>query len=221
LTEEEPAKVFTDEFHLHTLGSFLSATAQLQVKVNIKQIVIALIDRLAAYAAREAENEDAEEVKRQEEAAARRLAERVKAQRTRARANGVTSPAREFKNDAGWGEPTSPTSPTPAEEKSEPAGDEEGETLEKGKEKEGEPVRKFRGIPENVKLFEVFWEQVVELVKVWHVSCQTKFRFSHSIGSTRLVDSRRYRFARVANQSIPQLLSRPPRVCGQGSWFRS
>ena len=158
--------MFTDEFHLHTLGSFLSATAQLQIKVNIKQIVIALIDRLAAYAAREAENEDAEEVKRQEEAAARRLAERVKAQRTRARTNGVTSPIRELKNETEWGEPTSPTSPAPAEEKSESTSDAEGEKLGKGKEKEGESVRKFRGIPENVKLFEVFWEQVVELIKV-------------------------------------------------------
>ncbi|KAF8480786.1 vacuolar protein sorting-associated protein 35 [Russula ochroleuca] len=158
-------QVFTDEFHLHTLGSFLSATAQLQTKVNIKQIVIALIDRLAAYAAREAENEDAEEVKRQEEAAARRLAERVKAQRTRARTNGVTSPAREFKTEAGWGEPTSPTTPAPAEEKGGSTSDAEGERLEKGKEKEGEPIRKFRGVPENVKLFEVFWEQVVELIK--------------------------------------------------------
>jgi len=160
--------VFTDEFHLHTLGPFLSATAQLQTKVNIKQIVIALIDRLASYAAREAENEDAEEVKRQEEAAARRLAERVKAQRARARANGVTSPVREFKNEAGWGEPTSPTSPAPVEDKGELAGgDAESEKMDKGKEKEGEPMRKFRGIPENVKLFEVFWEQVVELIKVF------------------------------------------------------
>ena len=201
LTDKKPPKVFTDEFHLHTLGSFLSATAQLQIKVNIKQIVIALIDRLASYAAREAENEDAEEVKRQEEAAARRLAERVKAQRTRARANGVTSPAREYKNEAGWGEPTSPTSPAPAEEKSESTSDAEGEKQEKGKEKEkeGEPVRKFRGIPENVKLFEVFWEQVVELIKVRPVSCKKKYRFSHPIGSTRPVNSRRYRFTRVAN----------------------
>lgn len=161
--------MFTDEFHLHSLGSFLSATAQLQTKVNIKQIVIALIDRLAAYAAREAENEDAEEVKRQEEAAARRLAERVKAQRARARTNGVTSPVREFKSEAGWGEPTGPTSPATTEEKSGSTGDAEGEKLEKGKEKEGEPIRKFRGVPENVKLFEVFWEQVVELIKVWPV----------------------------------------------------
>ena len=50
-------QVFTDEFHLHTLGQFLSATAQLHPKVNIKQIVISLIDRLAAYAAREAEED--------------------------------------------------------------------------------------------------------------------------------------------------------------------
>lgn len=160
-------QVFTDEFHLHTLGPFLSATAQLQPKVNIKQIVIALIDRLAAHAAREAENEDAEEAKLQEEAAARRLAERVKAQRARARANGATSPVHEYKNETEWGEPTSPPSSSPTDEK--PAstgdGDGDGEKLDKGKEKVGEPVRKFRGVPENVKLFEVFWEQVVELIK--------------------------------------------------------
>lgn len=158
-------QVFTDEFHLHTLGPFLSATAQLQPKVNIKQIVIALIDRLAAHAAREAENEDAEEAKLQEEAAARRLAERVKSQRARARANGATSPVHEYSNEHGWGEPTSPPSSAPAEEKPASTGDGDGEKLDKGKEKAGEPVRKFRGVPENVKLFEVFWEQVVELIK--------------------------------------------------------
>lgn len=178
-TDQGPAKVFTDEFHLHSLGPFLSATAQLQTKVNIKQIVIALIDRLAAYAAREAENEDAEEVKRQEEAAARRLAERVKAQRARARANGATSSVHEFKNEAGWGEPTSPTSPVPPEEKRESSSDAEGEKSDKGKEKEGEAVRKFRGIPENVKLFEVFWEQVVELIKVCLIPV-TPYNTSHT-----------------------------------------
>jgi vacuolar protein sorting-associated protein 35 len=36
----------------------------------------------------------------------------------------------------------------------------------KGKEKEGSVVRKFRGVPEDVRLFEVFWKQVVELIKV-------------------------------------------------------
>ncbi|CAD7059986.1 unnamed protein product [Tilletia caries] len=74
-------QVFPDEFHLRNLGPFLSACAQLHPKVNIKQIVIALIDRLAAYAAREAENDSAEEIKRQEEEAARQLAEKTRQMR--------------------------------------------------------------------------------------------------------------------------------------------
>lgn len=172
------AQVFTDEFHLHTLGPFLSATAQLHPKVNIKQIVISLIDRLAAYAAREAENEDPEETKRQEEAAAKRLAEKVNAQKARLRQNGASSANGTYAPSteviAGeWGSvPQSPVTEkadtevtaldTPAESIE---GEEEGEKADKGKEKE-EIVKKFRGVPENVKLFEVFWQQVVELIKV-------------------------------------------------------
>ncbi|KAI8590783.1 vacuolar protein sorting-associated protein 35 [Geranomyces variabilis] len=45
-------QVFHDDFHLRSLDSFLSATAQLQRNVNVKQIVISLIDRFASYAAR-------------------------------------------------------------------------------------------------------------------------------------------------------------------------
>ncbi|KAJ3485131.1 hypothetical protein NLI96_g5187 [Meripilus lineatus] len=163
--------VFTDEFHLHSLGPFLSATAQLHPKVNIKQIVIALIDRLAAYAAREAESEDPEETKRQEEAAARRLAEKVKAQRARSRqngVNGVTSPSVETGGNEWGSAPTSPVAETvePSEDGTTETAV-EGEKLDKGKEKEKDlpSVKKFRGIPEDVKLFEVFWHQVVELIK--------------------------------------------------------
>ncbi|PKI85391.1 Vps35p [Malassezia vespertilionis] len=67
-------QVFLDEFHLHTLPQLLAACARLHPKVNVKQIVISLISRLAAYAAREAENESPEEIRRQEEEGARRLA---------------------------------------------------------------------------------------------------------------------------------------------------
>jgi vacuolar protein sorting-associated protein 35 len=167
-------QVFTDEFHLHTLGPFLSATAQLHPKVNIKQIVIALIDRLAAYAAREAENEDPEEAKRQEEAAAKRLAEKVKRARSHSGATTTNGVSAEPSVTSEWASP--PTSPTVAEtEKSFGAlsvnGDNPSVDGEKGKEKvedvEKKPtVRKFRGVPENVQLFEVFWKQVVELIKV-------------------------------------------------------
>src|SRR5258706_6086252 len=147
-------QVFTDDFHLHSLGPFLSATAQLHPKVNIKQIVISLIDRLAAYAAREAENEDPEETKRQEEAAAKRLAERVRAQKQRAKESGtgMISPTSDSEHD--WN--TIPSVSTVADEKA-ANGDAEKTN--------GAPKR-FRGIPENVKLFEEFWHQVVELIKV-------------------------------------------------------
>ncbi|KAF8168442.1 vacuolar protein sorting-associated protein 35 [Crassisporium funariophilum] len=168
-------QVFTDEFHLHTLGPFLSATAQLHPKVNIKQIVIALIDRLASYAAREAESEDPEETKHQEEAAARRLAEKVKTQKSRAREDGLfrvaspTSPTGSESN--AWGAPPTPmTATTITESVTSSVPDTATDTsfeesLGKGKEKEGVPVRKFRGVPEDVQLFEVFWKQVVELIK--------------------------------------------------------
>lgn len=149
-------QVFTDEFHLHTLGPFLSATALLHPKVNIKQIVIALIDRLASYAAREAENEDPEETKRQEEAAAKRLAERVQSQKQRAKENGIRSPEATGGADlwGGYGDDSASTTSTtvtatPSDEKTAVEG----------------PPKRFRGIPEDVKLFEVFWHQVVELVK--------------------------------------------------------
>ncbi|KAH6917731.1 vacuolar protein sorting-associated protein 35 [Coprinopsis sp. MPI-PUGE-AT-0042] len=171
-------QVFSDEFHLHTLGPFLSATARLHPKVNIKQIVIALIDRLALYASREAENEDPEEAKRQEEAAAKRLAEKVKLQKDRTRAlnahrltSAPQSPTVES-NEWASSVPTSPTSPAATEKSDLPpptpstAIDEKSEiSSSKGKEKEGSPVRKFRGVPENVRLFEVFWKQVVDLIR--------------------------------------------------------
>ena len=45
-------QVFPDEFHLQTLNLFLKSCADLQDTVNVKGIIIALIDRLAAYAHR-------------------------------------------------------------------------------------------------------------------------------------------------------------------------
>ncbi|XP_052872100.1 vacuolar protein sorting-associated protein 35 isoform X1 [Anopheles cruzii] len=42
-------QVFPDEFHLQTLDPFLKSCAQLQAGVNVKNIIISLIDRLALY----------------------------------------------------------------------------------------------------------------------------------------------------------------------------
>ncbi|XP_064466793.1 vacuolar protein sorting-associated protein 35-like [Ornithodoros turicata] len=46
-------QVFPDEFHLQTLSSFLKACAELRQQVNVKNIIISLIDRLAMYAMKE------------------------------------------------------------------------------------------------------------------------------------------------------------------------
>ena len=49
-------QVFPDEMHLSTLNNFLGACAQLHPSVNVKNIIISLIDRLALYAQREDES---------------------------------------------------------------------------------------------------------------------------------------------------------------------
>merc|ERR1719189_271178 len=46
-------QVFPDEMHLETLNNFLAACGQLQPMVNVKNIIISLIDRLALFATRE------------------------------------------------------------------------------------------------------------------------------------------------------------------------
>ncbi|XP_072168725.1 vacuolar protein sorting-associated protein 35-like [Diadema setosum] len=46
-------QVFPDEFHLQTLSMFLKACADLNSQVNVKNIIIAMIDRLALFACRD------------------------------------------------------------------------------------------------------------------------------------------------------------------------
>lgn len=45
-------QVFPDELHLATLTNFLNACGQLHPAVNVKNVIISLIDRLALYAQR-------------------------------------------------------------------------------------------------------------------------------------------------------------------------
>lgn len=179
-------QVFTDDFHLHTLGPFLSACANLHPRVNIKNIVIALIDRLAAYAAREAESEDPEEKKKGEEEAAKRLAEKVKGARGKGKkVDDAEKPKSPQAEASEWADeaksPTSPKSPTEGPkspalengsapvtegEKKEKEDGQNGESAKSPVAEKSEGPRKFRGIPEDVKLFEMFWEQVVQLIRV-------------------------------------------------------
>lgn len=145
-------QVFTDSHHLRTLTPFLTAVTHLHPKVAIKSIVIALIDRLAAYAAREAENVDPVERELEDLEVGRRLKLEVK--RLRDKKKGAAPST--LTADEEWGQVVLQNG-RPEEEDELPK-----ERPRTGP--DGEP-RKFRGIPEDVKLFEVFWQQVVQLIK--------------------------------------------------------
>jgi vacuolar protein sorting-associated protein 35 len=165
-------QVFTDDLHLRTLDQFLSATAKLNPAVNVKQIISAMIDRLADYAKREAESEDPEERRKKEEDAATRLADEVRKMRLRNSGNSEEMSFEEKEVSENG------TNDTPAMD---------GEKHQA----DGEPVKRFRGIPIDVKLFEVFWEQLVGLVKVK----PTLFRAWLMVGTTRFADSGYFSFA--------------------------
>jgi vacuolar protein sorting-associated protein 35 len=97
-------QVFQDDFHLRTLGPLLEATGKLHAKVNVKQIIITFIDRLADYAKRERDN-----------------------------AAASSSPQEESESQ--------PSSPKSISQTHRP------------------------GIPDEIKLFEVFWNEVTNVIQ--------------------------------------------------------
>ncbi|PSN66776.1 vacuolar protein sorting-associated protein 35 [Corynespora cassiicola Philippines] len=162
---EVVTQVFPDEFHLHTLDQFLSAVSRLNPHVNVKAIVVGLMDRLSAYAQRESETETPEQRKKTEEESITNLLEKLRIAKE-------TKPA----------EPSSPSTQQNGEtpEEAQPGAEEgslassttavskpEADTTES----EGE-VEKSRGIPKNVKLFEIFHEQVTSLVNLQRLNIQ-------------------------------------------------
>jgi vacuolar protein sorting-associated protein 35 len=147
--------VYPDDYHLHTLDQFLSAVARLHPMVNVKSIVIGLMDRLSAYAAREAELKTPEQRKIIEDNALASLLENIHVSDT---TSSITA-----------------SSHNGNEDNEEPAQDTASEAT-KVDESEGptksdsESVTKSKGsagaIPDDIKLFEIFHEQVITLVKM-------------------------------------------------------
>lgn len=161
---EVVTQVFPDEFHLHTLDQFLSATARLNPHVNVKSIVIGLMDRLSAYAAREAETEGTDNKEANEQEAVTALLEKLKVTKENVQASSP-KPAENGQDANGEnGETTeeSTSTETPAETPSTEVAD--GQT-------NGE-TKKSRGIPDNIKLFEIFHEQVINLVSMQRLPIQ-------------------------------------------------
>lgn len=163
-------QVFPDEFHLHTLDQFLAAVSRLNPHVNVKAIVIGLMDRLSDYAERESQNEPEENRGQVEERALADLLEKVKL--------GVkpsAPPPAEPHVDA----PQNGDAPTlDAASTTETAGKDNDATSTAETEatavngEDAESTKKHRGIPENVPLYEIFFGQVQNLVQAQHLAIQ-------------------------------------------------
>ncbi|RDW86390.1 Vacuolar protein sorting-associated protein 35 [Aspergillus mulundensis] len=142
-------KVFPDEFHLHTLDLLLSAIARLNPHVDLKKIVIGLMDRLSSYAAREAETStDSETKKQKEEEAVTKLLENLKvSEETKEKSKEDTPAAQENGVEQ---------TPTESDENTKPA----EEPTANGRDEDQKP-----STPQDVKLYDIFYEQVVNLIK--------------------------------------------------------
>ena len=175
-------QVFPDEFHLNTLDQLLGAIAQLNPHVNIKAIVIGLMDRLSAYAARESESEPPEDRRKTEEDATANLLEKLR----------VSKETK--KTDA---KPDGPETKQPNGEQVN--GDKPPETVQDGAPKSNEDVdapngteideklaSRKRGIPQDVKLYEIFYEQVTHLVAAQRLHIQDTIALLVSLSNLAL-----------------------------------
>lgn len=167
-------QVFPDEFHLHTLDQFLGAVSRLNPHVNVKAIVIGLMDRLSDYAERESQNESEEDREKMEEEALANLLDKVKL------ASGDAG-----KDDAGSPPPKDSLEPSHTGESPDNDAASTADTLRGNEptpsiaeteatavEEEGEAPKKRRGIPENIRLYEIFFAQVKNLVQAQHLPIQ-------------------------------------------------
>ncbi|KAJ9138160.1 Vacuolar protein sorting-associated protein 35 [Pleurostoma richardsiae] len=161
-------QVFPDEFHLHTLDQFLAAVSRLNPHVNVKAIVIGLMNRLADYAERESQNASKDDRAKLEEEALADLLERTKLSKEPAESSaaGDAAPA-EANGDHADGDTTSVTDTLKGSEAA-PSVAETEATAVNGEEASPQET----GVPENVRLYEVFFGQVKNLVQAQHLPIQ-------------------------------------------------
>ncbi|KAK4176141.1 putative vacuolar protein sorting-associated protein 3 [Triangularia setosa] len=168
-------QVFPDEFHLYTLDQFLGAVSRLNPHVDVKAIVIGLMDRLSSYAERESQDETEEDRGKMEEEALAELLEKVKLGKLNAQSTSAESSAdagETPRNGDQVQDDASSTAETLNKDDNQPApsvADTEATAVDTP---EAEPAKKRRGIPENVRLYEIFFGQVKNLVQAQHLPIQ-------------------------------------------------
>ncbi|KAI5462882.1 vacuolar protein sorting-associated protein 35 [Mariannaea sp. PMI_226] len=171
-------QVFPDEFHLHTLDQFLGAVSRLNPHVNVKTIVIGLMDRLSEYAERDGPNENDEDKARVEAEALAQLLEKVKLQKeTKPEpksepATASSTPADKPADDES-SEPTTDDGEAPASSSAEGATDDTSTLAGDAPSIADTETTAVNGseesTTENVQLYEVFFAQVKNLVEAQHL----------------------------------------------------
>ncbi|KAF3386348.1 Vacuolar protein sorting-associated protein 35 [Penicillium rolfsii] len=151
-------KVFPDEFHLHTLDHLLSAIARLNPHVDLKKIVIGLMDRLSTYATKDNESKTEPEARKQnEEEAVVRLLEKLELDKERkkkqadAEADAEAAAAKKAQENG-------TEEPRKTQESTETTKSETQKQAVNGD--DSNPA-----IPAEVKLYDIFYDQVVNLIK--------------------------------------------------------
>ncbi|KAL6910231.1 vacuolar protein sorting-associated protein 35 [Trichoderma evansii] len=178
-------QVFPDEFHLHTLDQFLGAVSRLNPHVNVKAIVIGLMDRLSEYAEREGASEKGPDQEKAEADALANLLERVQLQKeaeppvAQPAPAPEQPPAEEASDKVAEEADQEEQAPEEGEASAEPAASEADtaaaaeETEPSVVETETTAVNGQEGeTSKDVQLYEVFFTQVKNLVEAQHLPIQ-------------------------------------------------
>ncbi|EEY20103.1 vacuolar protein sorting-associated protein [Verticillium alfalfae VaMs.102] len=203
---EVVTQVFPDEFHLHTLDQFLGAVSRLNPHVNVKAIVIGLMDRLSDYAEREGPAEGDDDKAKVEEEALAKLLDKVKLQSEAPESAAPTDadadtskPSDTNGNESSGaddadGEADASKASDAADDETTPSVAETDTTAVNGSETAAEsseapdatktPTEK--GIPDNVQLYEVFFSQVKNLVEAQHLPIPDTIALLHSLTNLAL-----------------------------------
>lgn len=127
------------------------------------------MDRLSAYAQREAETESPEQRKKTEEESIAQLLEQMRIAKEKKAAEPEPAPAQQNGDSS---EPAPESDETAPESSSTTVLSTADTEVPEEIEADAAAVEKKRGIPSNVKLFEIFHEQVQTLVKMQRLPIQ-------------------------------------------------
>ncbi|VUC22450.1 unnamed protein product [Clonostachys rosea] len=173
-------QVFPDEFHLHTLDQFLGAVSRLNPHVNVKAIVIGLMDRLSEYAEREGPGDKEEDKAKAESEALANLLEKVRLQKEAPPPAPAPAPKKtDSEEEAGAPADENGEAKDTPDESAAPATEDDTSTIAEQSapsvaETEATAVngQEAEPTPKNVQLYEVFFGQVKNLVEAQHLPIQ-------------------------------------------------